>query len=211
MGKQQNEDWQRNDRTICNLVSTDMIFLWITINIAKVRTEIFRENSKIPRVKTAIQENRRWCWNVFRTQENSLAKQIHEDKVLSKRRKGRPKWPWNDEVETIAEMPKIKWEETGNPTKDRKELKSTWKRNLPKKFQPYLVESSSIKCASKFFTSTKDFCCQLDFIPVLEVIGVKHLQGYVSGFILFKTECALSFALFHVCNSKNLESKTVPY
>jgi hypothetical protein len=54
----------------------------------------------------------RWFWHVERMEDNAMSKRMLKGRLYSKRRKGRPRMRWRDDVESDLKKMKVKgWKE----------------------------------------------------------------------------------------------------
>jgi uncharacterized protein YukE len=126
------ESWTLTQKQKSRITSTEMRFLRRIEGKTrkdKIRNQIFRENLNIVPVETTIEQGQlRWLGHVIRRDENRLIKQIFEAKEMGKKKRGRPRRTWKEEVRTAAEKRGVGWEDIKVLASDRTKWKEIWKK-----------------------------------------------------------------------------------
>lgn len=126
------ETWTTNERIRSKITSIEMRFLRKIEGKTKkdrIRNEVFRKNLDIvPVAITVEQAQLRWLGHIMRMGEDRLVKQVFEARETGKRKRGRPRRLWKEEVRLAAEERGVKWEKIKELVEDRKKWRDVWKK-----------------------------------------------------------------------------------
>lgn len=126
------ETWTTTQRQRNKLNSMEMRFLRKIQGKTRrdrIRNEVFREQLKIIPIQTTIEQSQiRWLGHIQRMGNERMVKRIYEAREVSKRKRGRPRNTWKEEVRSALEARGLTWNEVPNLAQDRKEWRKMSKR-----------------------------------------------------------------------------------
>lgn len=89
-------------------------------------------------METMVQQGQlRWMDSVQRMSGDRLVKKMYKAKISGRRKRGRLRKAWNDEIRTAAEKRGIKWRDIPKLARNREGWRKKWRR-LPDGTQPYI-------------------------------------------------------------------------
>lgn len=125
------ESWTTTEKHQSRLTSMEMRFLRKIENKTKldrIKNEVHRQNLKIKPIKHKIQQNQlRWLGHVMRMETNRLPKRAYEARI-EKRRVGRPRKEWQEEVREAVQSRGVIWSEVTQLAGDRQGWREIWSR-----------------------------------------------------------------------------------
>ena len=125
------ESWVLTERLKSKINSMEMRFLRKIQGRSrkdKIRNEIYRKQLNIIPVEETVQQGQlRWLGHVYRMEEDRLVKKVFEARRMEKRKRGRPRRTWIEDVRAAVEARGIMWEEVRSIAMDRKKWKEKWK------------------------------------------------------------------------------------
>ena len=126
------ESWTTTDRQKSKLRATEMRFLRKIKSKTKrdrIRNEVFYRHLQIEPITVTIQQNQlRWLGHMERMNENRLAKKVFKAKGFGKRKRGRPRKTWTEEVQHALISRGVEWNDAINSAKDRNQWRRIVKR-----------------------------------------------------------------------------------
>ena len=119
------ESWTLTNRIKSRLQGMEMKYLRRVKGITRrdrIRNEAVREELKIEPILETIENNKlKWFGHLIRMPDNRPVKTVWEARAHIKRRRGRPRRTWNQEVAAILERRGKTWELARDTAKDRKQ------------------------------------------------------------------------------------------
>ena len=98
----------------------------------KIRNEKFREKLSSKPIREVVEESQlRWFGHVKRMGEERITRRIYEARPGVRRKKGRPRKEWQNEVIEAVKNRGKDWREATRLTQDRKRWRQFWKKMNP--------------------------------------------------------------------------------
>lgn len=122
------ESWVLSDNLKSKVEACEMKILRKIEGVSrmdKIKSEVVRERLKVKGVLDKIETQQlRWFGHIVRMDENRTAKVIWEMATGGKRKRGRPRKTWNNEIAKTLMKKGLNWTQAKHAAKDRKE----WRR-----------------------------------------------------------------------------------